>query len=914
MSRMITVTAGLTLAALLACQRMKPVDDVLKDARSAHARGEDRAAVIHLKNILQQDPGNAGARRFLAELHLAQEDPASAEKELRRALALGQPRRDILPLLVRAMLAQASCQGVLDELQAEPQSAAVLAWRGHALAGLGKAEDAAQLYTRALHLAPGLVDAHLGQARLALLRNDAAAATESVESALASEPRNLEVMRFKGDLLRAKGELAAALGWYQRILQLDRNNVQAHADMAAIYLQEGKGPLAREQLEAGRKVQPASLVLLYAQALLELSEGKQKAALEHAQLVLRSAPEHLPSMLLAATAELATGATAQARAHVMHYRQARPKEPYALHLQAMCDLQDGKPQDALALLEPAIAEGPQNVDLLALGGEAAMRAGKQELAARWFAQASSLAPESGSLLAANGLSLLSQGQDARAIDALEQASHKEGAAAARAGALLVMAHLRNRNFPQAMAQIQKMEAQGDNPAVQNLKGGVYMVSGNLAAARKAFSHALELDPGHLPALDNLAELDVLEKKAPQARQRYLAAFERDRNSVPLMMALAKLEARQGDLAAAATWLERAIAAAPASPAPAQTLVALYLRAGMPAKALQQAVRLQTVLPNEAASLDLLAQAASAAGQYKQALDSLQKLAALRPGDADVQLRLARTELALRDSPSALVSVRRALAIAPNREDALLLASALFIDSHAYDEAHKLALATQQRQPSAGIGFKLEGDVLLEQGKAAEAVQQYERGFGLQRNGPMLIALHRALYAAGKNNLAEQRMRDWLQQHAADQPTRLYYASHLLQHADFGAARREYETILQRDPDNVLALNDLAWSLLQLKDGDPLRPAERAYQLAPSNPAVADTLAWILAESGKSARALPLLKKALEAAPAASDIRLHYAHALFRSGDKRGARSQCEQLLAVHDFPRRAEVEGLLAKM
>src|SRR6185369_12223356 len=112
---------------------------------------------------------------------------------------------------------------------------------------------------------------------------------------------------------------------------------------------------------------------------------------------------------------------------------------------------------------------------------------------------------------------------------------------------------------------------------------------------------------------------------------------------------------------------------------------------------------------------------------------------------------------------------------------------------------------------------------------------------------------------------------------------------LLQRSELAAARREYETLLAGDPDNVVALNDLAWTLLQLKDGDPLRPAERAYQLAPSNPAVADTLAWIYAETGKPVRALPLLKKALASAPTSGDIRLHYAHAIFRSGDRRGAR-------------------------
>lgn len=914
MSRSITVAAGIALAALLACQRIKPVADVLADARKAHDGGEDRAAVIHLKNLLQQEPGNAAARRMLGELHLALGDAVSAEKELRRALALGQPRSQLLPLLVRAMLAQASYQGVLDELQAEAPTPAVIAWRGHALFGLGKVEDAGQLYTQALQEDAKLIEAHLGQARLALLHNDPAAATESAERALAAEPRNVDTLRFRGDLLRVKGDLEGALAAYRSVLVQDRNNVQAFADIAAVQLLEGKPELARQQLETARKIQPASLVILYAQGLLDLAEGKHKSALERAQLVLRAAPDHLPSMLLAASVELESGATSQARAHILRYRQFQPKEPFALRLLAQCDLREGKPQDAVALLAPAIADNPQEIDLLALGGEAAMRAGRHELAARWFARASSLAPESGSLLAASGLSLLSQGQDARAVDALEQATRREGGAATRAASLLVMTHLRNRNFVKAMEQVRQMEAQGDNPAVQNLKGGVLLASGDLAGARKAFSRSLELDPGHMPALDNLAELDWLEKKMPQARQRYLAALERDRGSLALMMALAKLEARAGNMPAATSWLQRGIAAAPTAIAPVQMLVSLQLRNGQAGMALQQAQRLQAVYPNDAASLDLLAQAASAAGQHAQALDSLQKLALLKPADPDVQLRMARSALALNQKPAALQAANKAVALAPAREDALVLASALLLDHRAFDQARKLAQSVQQQQPTAGIGFKLEGDALLEQGKAADAATQYERAFAMQHNGNFLIALHRALHAAGKTEAADQRMRDWLGQHPADQAARLYFASHLLQQSQFGAARREYEAILQRDPDNVLALNDLAWALLQAKDGDAVRPAERAYRLAPGNPAVADTLAWALAESGKPARALPLLRKALETAPTAADIRLHFAHALFRSGDKRAAREQCEQLLALQGFAHRAEVEGLLAKM
>lgn len=913
MSHRITFAAALALIALVACQRLKPSEDLLREARQAHGRGEDRAAVIHLKNLLQQEPSHGAARRLLGELHLAQGDPASAEKELRRALALGQARQDMLPLLVRALLGQAAYQGLLDELQADASSAAVLAWRAHAQLGLGKLDDAGQLYAQALHQQPGLVEAHLGQARLALLRSDADGAYAIVERALAAQPRHVDALRFQGDLLRARGKAEEALAAYRLILAHDPINVQAHADIAATQLQLAKPELARQQLAAARKLQPGSLVVMYTQALLDYAEGRHKPALEQVQLVLRAAPDHLPSYLLAATIELSTGAIGQARTHIKRYRQSLPNEPYAIRLQAQCDLREGKPQEALDLLEPAMTAGSQDVDLLALAGDAAMRLGKHEKAARWFSQASSLAPESSLLNAASGLSLLYQGEDRRAVDALELAARKDGAAS-RAGALLVMTHLRSRNFPKAMAQIRSMEAQGDNPAVQNLKGGVLLVSGDLAGARQAFSRALEIDPGHMPALDNLVELDLMEKKVPQARQRYQAALAIHRNSLPLLMALARLEARAGTVAAAQQVLERAAQTHPDALAPSQTLAALYLRHGETDKALALAQRMQGNQASQVAALDLLAQAAAAAGKHAMALDALQKLAVLQAANADLQLRIARTQMILQNKPAALQAARKAIAVAPNREDALALGSALLIDSRSFDDARKLARLAQQRQPAAAIGFKLEADALLEEGKFAAAVALYERGLALQRSGPMLIALHRGLHAAGNQEAAQRQMQQWLAAQPNDQPTRLYFASHLLQQGDHAAARREYESILERDPDNVLALNDMAWVMLQLKDPAAQQLAEKAHRLAPSNPAVADTLAWILAESGKPARAVPLLKKALEIAPTSAEIRLHFAHALFRSGDKRGARSQCEQLLAMQGFNQRAEVEALLARL
>ena len=96
------------------------------------------------------------------------------------------------------------------------------------------------------------------------------------------------------------------------------------------------------------------------------------------------------------------------------------------------------------------------------------------------------------------------------------------------------------------------------------------------------------------------------------------------------------------------------------------------------------------------------------------------------------------------------------------------------------------------------------------------------------------------------------------------------------------------------------MNNLAWSLNQLKDPRAVQLAEQAYGLVPKAAAVVDTLGQIVLDSGNEDRGLELLKQAAEFAPKAPVFRLHYAEALARVGDRDGARRELETVL--RQFP------------
>ena len=387
-----------------------------------------------------------------------------------------------------------------------------------------------------------------------------------------------------------------------------------------------------------------------------------------------------------------------------------------------------------------------------------------------------------------------------------------------------------------------------------------------------------------------------------------------KKNVAVMTALARLATGQGKTEEAIGWLERAQRENPDALPPAMLLANYYLRAGETQKALTLAQKLQGSNPANADTLALLAQAQTAASNHEGALDSYKKLAVLQPDSAMVQMQIAGANMALRQLPAALAASRKALALQPDNGLAQLTSVRLLIEQAGWTEAFGIAQQAQKRQPKLPLGYRLEADILMAQGRAAPALKLYEQAYSMEPSGQAVIAIHRALAALGRKQDATERMLQWLKQHPRDAAARIYLASALMSAQDYAGAAAQYEKIIEADADNVVALNDLAWSLQQVKDKRALQFAERAHKLAANNTAVTDTLGWVLLEQGQAARAVPLLKRASEAAPDASEIRFRYATALMKSGDKPEARRQFERLLADKSFTRHDEVRALLPKL
>jgi putative PEP-CTERM system TPR-repeat lipoprotein len=890
-------------AGLAGCKKEESSAALVAQAKQFQQKGEYGAATIQLKNALVAKPDDAEARFLLASVSAETGDALAAEKEVRKAIDLKYPSAQTLPLLAKVLLMQNQYQKALDEIGADSKQGGVelVVLRADAKLGLGKVDEARQLYESALQLYPQQVQALLGMGRVAAAARDINNAVKYADQAVAAAPADVDALLFKADLLRAEGKTDAALAGYDAVLKVKPAHRTAHIEKAYLEAATGKFEAAQADLAAAAKTTPGSMMVAYTQALLDFTQGKNAAARESLQKVLRVAPEHMPSILLYGAVELNLGDLEQAGQLLRKYVGKNPENLYARKLLATTLLRRGQNQDALGVLAPALKSGQQDVQLLSLAGEAQMQAREFSKASEYFEQASKQSPQASGLRTWLGLSKLGKGDQAAGLGDLELATTLDPKSLP-AGVALARAQIGLKHYEQALAAIARLEKmQPDNAMVQELKGAAQLGKNDASAARASFERALVLSPTSYPAVASLVQMDLQARQPQQARQRLLAFLDKDKDNVDAMSALAGVAGSQGQMAEATSWLEKAAAAKPDAVVPAIRLAVQYLRTNQQEKALALARRMQVANPGNAEVLDLLGQAQVATNHPGDAVETYNMLVRSAPRSTLAQLRLAGAYLKNGNEAAAVVSLKKALSLKPDFLEAQLALASLDANAGRGEQALATARQIQKQRPQVVTGWLLEGDLLQLQKKPDAALAAYGKAAALGAEPSARIKLASALKQAGKDKEAEQRLQRWIKDTPSPQqvaPLQLYLAELYMGAAQFPPAVEQLQAVLRLQPDHVGALNNLAYAYQQSKDGRALATAEQAQKLAPENPAVMDTLGWVLLEQGQVARALPLLQKAAAQAPAALDIRYHLAYGYFQAGKKAEAKKELDEVFAA----------------
>jgi len=133
----------------------------------------------------------------------------------------------------------------------------------------------------------------------------------------------------------------------------------------------------------------------------------------------------------------------------------------------------------------------------------------------------------------------------------------------------------------------------------------------------------------------------------------------------------------------------------------------------------------------------------------------------------------------------------------------------------------------------------------------------------------------------------------------------------------GQAVDGYRKVLELQPNNPVALNNLAYALAvhQKAPVEALPLAQKAVSLAPNDPTLLDTLAWIQHLLGNTDEAAKLFTQALRRGTDSPEILLHAAIVYAAAGAHAAAKTQLDEALRLDpSFASRDDVKALRATL
>ena len=233
--------------------------------------------------------------------------------------------------------------------------------------------------------------------------------------------------------------------------------------------------------------------------------------------------------------------------------------------------------------------------------------------------------------------------------------------------------------------------------------------------------------------------------------------------------------------------------------------------------------------------------------------------------ADAQYHLATIAEHNGDVNAALQHYQQ-VAFGRNYLAAASRATILLAQSHGIDQARAYLQSLRRQQPNqASELIQLESNLLVSNNQSDQAINLLSSG--LQANPTDAKLLYaRSMVAELQNN--------------------------------FALAEQDLRALLAQDADNPTALNALGYTMIVHTDRseEAYRLIKRAYLLNPGDPAIIDSMGWVLFVMGKAEEALPFLQKAMAILPD-PEIAAHLGEVQWFLGNRQAALQTWQRGLA-----------------
>jgi cellulose synthase operon protein C len=687
-----------------------------------------------------------------------------------------------------------------------------------------------------------------------------------LRNALQSTPKSAEIYYELGRAYGATGDLQAAANAFQRSLSIDPDYKPAKLQLSELLAVDGASSLLGDtetRLKSLLQDSGPNSDALNALALTDLRLGKSEQARQTLLEATAKFPAQMTSAVLLAEIKLESKDVSGAEQTLKNLAQNAPRSVEAHTVLASFYTSQNRLAEAENELRQALAIAPNSETALAQMATLDFALGKKEEAEQTYKHLSGSGDKSFQSL--YGLFLFQTGRKEEAIrefDRLAKADPADRSARTR----LIAAYLSSNRKGEA-EKVLETALQKNNRDLDALlqRGELYLADRKYAQAEADFNQVLHLKPNSPQIHYVVAKLRQAQGSTLQYRQELGETLRLNSGELGIRLELADSLLADHNAKAAITLLQEA-------PPDQQKTVAWVTKDNWALWGIGDFGQMRRGIDSGLGghrTAELLLQDGLwklRAGDPAGARSSLNEALQMNPSDLRSVGALRDTYLAQKNAPMALSVVKELAARNPHSAPIQSLLGMLLATEGDHNAARAALISAKQADPKS-----LEADLLLVQ-----------------------------LDVADKNlEGAEKRLTELLAQQE-NNGVRLWLGNIQEMRGNHAAALEQFRKVVQADPGNAQALNNLAYLLLDYgkQPDEALKYAQQAVELAPGNKTFSDTLGWALYQKGLYSSAVTYFERASSDSQEVL-YKYHLAMAYTKAGDPKRGRTTLEAALKLN---------------
>lgn len=686
----------------------------------------------------------------------------------------------------------------------------------------------------------------------------------------------------RGDESFAKGDMEKAKLEYLNAVRKGIRDARVMGRLGEMFLKSGELQQAASFLIQARNSEPTNNVVRHQLTSIFMAVGRPDLAHEEVDVILKTAPKDAQALVVLAQTSTAKEAIDSARARIEALQASYPQNgtiPFCLGLLS----QNAREYPAaVSFFKKAVAQDPKQ--------------------SRFQLALADLSNASGDLATA-------------------ETAYKAAVAQAPVKSWERLRYAEFLNHAQRVEEAEKLLEDTVNKAPDfaravNLLTEILITRNKLAEAAKRNAQGLALGPTQRDPLLNRARLKLAQRDIAGALKELEDLVKSFPKDAAVHYAYATAQLANGDRSKALASLGTAVGFDPNHIQAVLLRAELQLQQRLFNDAIPDLTRITKEFPQSAAAWFLLARAYRERRSFDEALTIYDQLIKGLPSDPRPLFNKGQTYLEMSNRAEARAAFNSCLLVNPDFYQAIEELTNLDIAEKKTDAAAARLQPYLQKYTNNAALMILQAKTLAYQGKVDDAFKVAQKATEVAPDNYVAQRALADLYTyTGKRDEAISRYLVIVKKNPKDDAAALQLG--LLQEAakDYKGARATYDGLLEAFPDHAIALNNLA-NIVADNFGEIDKGFEysrRARELAPREPAIADTYGWALLRQGDYAQALPVLEEAIQKLADFPEVQYHLGMAYYMTGSEQQAAAALE--LAVKsgkDFVGKDRAQSALA--